>query len=463
MSNLPKCRIGSNCNIALTLKDSGVSVDWSTVTIRQIFMYSVAQKAWGGKCKYHIDPNDDTLLKVTFPASQQMYMGDHRIVIQIAYQGNESTFDALAVNIVPLTEDVDDDVTIEAEDVEVGIVVSDLHTSVITEILEACQFATKEANEATVNANAAADRANESAAGADEAKAETIEATNKARAASLAATRATTNAEEATANANNAAEEARLAESDASQAAEEARIAGDTATEKAAYAKTQGDYAKTQGETARNRATEAYNAANEAYDQAEAAELAAASANTQADRAKAEADRAAGYNTRLESVEQKTEKLQQNTAFIERVDNKTIIDDDVLISSLGVPLSSGEFANVGVKLSDHSEKLTELEERVDDTSKAEEEMISTMDNLGDARAETLSIGDFPNVGVHPMILYAAGTPSASLVPVNWDSEIMGEWTGVPCFIGQQYINTSASANGLYYANSTTAVSGWKQA
>lgn len=54
----------------------------------------------------------------------------------------------------------------------------------------------------------------------------------------------------------------------------------------------------------------------------------------------------------------------------------------------------------------------------------------------------------------PPILFGAGTPKESVVPVNWrqfDPET-GEgynWTGLPSAIGQQYINTEASSGGRY--------------
>ena len=54
----------------------------------------------------------------------------------------------------------------------------------------------------------------------------------------------------------------------------------------------------------------------------------------------------------------------------------------------------------------------------------------------------------------PPILFGAGTPKESVVPVNWrqfDPET-GEgynWTGLPSAIGQQYVNTEASSGGRY--------------
>lgn len=55
-------------------------------------------------------------------------------------------------------------------------------------------------------------------------------------------------------------------------------------------------------------------------------------------------------------------------------------------------------------------------------------------------------------------LQAAGAPSASLVPVNWDAETYGDWKGIPQFIGQEYANTTNRI--IYKAIGVSAVSDW---
>lgn len=153
MNNLTKCRIGSNCRFKVSLKDSGVSVDWGNVTVRQVFMFSLAQKAFAGLCDFEVSELDSTVLNVTYRAESQMYMGDHRMVIQLKSHDTENTYDALAINIVPLTACVDDDVTIETEAVEIGIEITSIDSGIIGEILEACEVATKHANDAAAYAN----------------------------------------------------------------------------------------------------------------------------------------------------------------------------------------------------------------------------------------------------------------------------------------------------------------------
>ena len=83
--------------------------------------------------------------------------------------------------------------------------------------------------------------------------------------------------------------------------------------------------------------------------------------------------------------------------------------------------------------------------------------------LGDLRVRNLSSDSIPKVTGAPLVLIGAGVPSESVIPDGWDAETMGEWTGVPMFIGQLYINSSAASAGLYYAKGDSAVSDWKNA
>lgn len=49
------------------------------------------------------------------------------------------------------------------------------------------------------------------------------------------------------------------------------------------------------------------------------------------------------------------------------------------------------------------------------------------------------------------VIYGDGVPSADTIPAQY---------GIPAFVGQIYINTSAASGGLYYAKGTSAVSDW---
>lgn len=88
-------------------------------------------------------------------------------------------------------------------------------------------------------------------------------------------------------------------------------------------------------------------------------------------------------------------------------------------------------------------------------------IVEALDRFGDVKCLSVSSKDIPMVCDKPLILYGSGVPSADVVPDNWNKTTMGEWTGVPTFIGQHYINVDASEGGEYYARGTSSVSDWR--
>ena len=161
--------MGTDVRMTVTLIDSGVSVDWSTVEIKQVFIYSDPQKAFGGRVL--INSVDGTELVCTFPASEQLFLGDNRVVVRIEYDGDTATYDALAFCLVENTEDDTDggNDTPEYEEVEIGIQVTGVSSSILNEILAACQDATDAANAAAADVSGAVDAATTAAAAATEA------------------------------------------------------------------------------------------------------------------------------------------------------------------------------------------------------------------------------------------------------------------------------------------------------
>lgn len=85
---------------------------------------------------------------------------------------------------------------------------------------------------------------------------------------------------------------------------------------------------------------------------------------------------------------------------------------------------------------------------------------NSMTTLGNLRVRNLSTDYIPNVCNSPLILIANGVPSEDNIPIDWNTDIMGEWTGVPMFIGQLYINKSVPSSGLYYAKGDNSISDW---
>ncbi len=138
--------------------------------------------------------------------------------------------------------------------------------------------------------------------------------------------------------------------------------------------------------------------------------------------------------------------------------------DDEDLTSL-----STQVTNLQTKDTEQDGRLTALEQKpiVD---KDLTERVADLENdrkydhaLANTRIKSLSVDEPIKVCDAPMVLVGSGAPSATNVPRNWDKETMGEWFGIPNFIGQMYVNISASSNALYVAVNDTAVSGWKTA
>lgn len=81
-------------------------------------------------------------------------------------------------------------------------------------------------------------------------------------------------------------------------------------------------------------------------------------------------------------------------------------------------------------------------------------------NLLKLSVGSMETGEFLRYGV-PAVLYCstAGAPAAARVPDNWNEKTMGQWTGVPRFFGQVYLD---KASKKVYMNPvlTNATSDW---
>ena len=269
---LQDIRIGTDVHMLVTLTDSGVAISWDSVDIQQLFAYSEPQRAFAGNCTYVIDEEDATKLHVTYPAAVQKLLGKMRLVAQVNLLGNVATYDAFAFSIVKFSDD-DEDPTVE--EIEVPLAVEAVNTTIMYEILRACQAATAAANEAKEGADEAADAATAAAAAANSA----ADAANSAAEAATAAKEA---ADLATAAANAAADSANSAAADATAGAAAANSAAAAAT----AAKEAADRATTAANSAAAAATSAANSAN-------AAASAATTATTNANAATAAANSAA--------------------------------------------------------------------------------------------------------------------------------------------------------------------------
>lgn len=64
----------------------------------------------------------------------------------------------------------------------------------------------------------------------------------------------------------------------------------------------------------------------------------------------------------------------------------------------------------------------------------------------------------PTVNNTPLILIGNGIPSADTKPSNWPSSI--PWDGVPVFIGQIYLDITATSGGAYHAVGNESIANW---
>jgi hypothetical protein len=198
MATIPAKRIESDVHLKLTLKDNGVSIGWDTVEVKQVCMYSVDQQAFAGHCSFAVDGEDNLILNVVYPASEQLYLGPHRIVVRLDMDGDIATFDALAFTFKSYTDSSGSVVT--EDDVEVGIEVEEVDTTIMHEILAACQAATDaalEAEAAIESAEAARVEAENARVTAENARAAAEAARESAEASRVSAESARASAETA--------------------------------------------------------------------------------------------------------------------------------------------------------------------------------------------------------------------------------------------------------------------------
>ena len=285
MIELNKYRIGTGVPMLVRLYDSGVEIAWPDVEIVQLCLYNEQQKAFAGYCiDIHPDAEDDTLLHCFYPAAQQQFVGDYRLIAQVAYNGNPATYDALAFTLVRNFEDAETGTN--PEPVEIGITVTAMPSSVITEILAACVRATdasiaqataaanaEAARVAAENARVAAETARVNAetarVNAERLRGEAEAARVRAENARVAAETARVNAETARVNAERLRGEAEAAR----VAAENARVAAETARVNAETARVNAERLRGEAEAARVRAENARVAAETARVNAETARV----------------------------------------------------------------------------------------------------------------------------------------------------------------------------------------------
>jgi hypothetical protein len=81
-------------------------------------------------------------------------------------------------------------------------------------------------------------------------------------------------------------------------------------------------------------------------------------------------------------------------------------------------------------------------------------LAALVDNAGDHKAISYDAEEAYKVCGFRTVISGAGVPSLETIPLQF---------GIPAFIGQLYIDTSAASGGLYYAVGTSSISDWKNA
>ena len=150
---LPNIRVSSDLTVKVRLKDSGVAIDWSTLTKIKASIYSDAQRALAGRCDVSIDAEDSTLLVCSYAANKPQYVGVNRIVVSAKYMGETKTYDKPAFTFVRWTADQEgEEITIDDPDVDVEIDVEDISSSILQEAVDAAFDAADRANDAAAAA-----------------------------------------------------------------------------------------------------------------------------------------------------------------------------------------------------------------------------------------------------------------------------------------------------------------------
>ena len=150
MEDLTRVRMGTDITIRARLIDSGVAYDFSLTPPVAVRLLSLSQNSLVRDLEYAPDPDDGTVLVVTWRASGQCYTGDYRLIVSAELSGRTATFDAPAFTLVRLLEEAGtaDQPDGGVSDIGVTLEVESIDTALITQILEECRAATEEAREA---------------------------------------------------------------------------------------------------------------------------------------------------------------------------------------------------------------------------------------------------------------------------------------------------------------------------
>ena len=134
---IPNIRQGTDVNLRATLTDSGVHIDWSTLTNIKAYIYSEAQRQIAGNCTVEIDPLNSENLLCHYDADEHQWLGVQKLVILAVYDGQQSTYDKRSFAFVATTDETSGTTTVQDDTVAVDIDVEDVDSSILAAAIRA--------------------------------------------------------------------------------------------------------------------------------------------------------------------------------------------------------------------------------------------------------------------------------------------------------------------------------------
>ena len=296
-SKLQTVRIGTDITIRARLIDSGVAVDFSTSPPKSVGLLSLSQNVLIRDVETAVDPEDGSILIITWRAGNQCYFGQYNLVVSAFLSGRTATFDAPAFELVRLIgqrQSDSDQPDTGVSDIAITLEVESIDTSLISQILQDCK-------DATASAIEAASKASDTNEAVQEAEALRVEAENARAEAETARSEAETK--------RKTDENQRIEAEEGRQNAEKTRVDAEAIRVEAEDARKEAETARSEAEHKRQTAETARAAAEDIRKQSET------------ERSNAEAKRVQNEQGRVEA-EEKREEAEQ----LRQIANSTAVD-----------------------------------------------------------------------------------------------------------------------------------------
>lgn len=145
-------------------------------------------------------------------------------------------------------------------------------------------------------------------------------------------------------------------------------------------------------------------------------------------------------------------------------------DMDVVVSGLNATINGGVAVIVGWGIFKNiasnyvgSDRQRVIAEAINSLAVQVDAINDKFNNgIGSLKVQHLKVGrEISGLNVNgSFCLRAAGAPSASLIPDNWDFDTYGDWAGIPQFVGQEYADTANRI--IYKAIGVASLSDWQR-